>query len=47
MAWFAEPPAAAEMLLQRADAAMYHAKEAGKHRFALWTGDSDVPVVQT
>ena len=47
MAWFAEPPAAPEVLLQRADAAMYRAKEAGKHRFALWAGDSDVPVVQT
>jgi diguanylate cyclase (GGDEF)-like protein len=47
MAWFAEPPAAADILLQRADAAMYRAKEAGKHRFALWAGDSEVPIVQT
>jgi diguanylate cyclase (GGDEF)-like protein len=46
MAWFAEPPADAKVLLQRADSAMYRAKEAGKHRFALWTGDSDKPVVQ-
>jgi len=47
MAWFAEPPAAADTLLQRADAAMYRAKGAGKHRFALWAGDAEVPVVQT
>jgi diguanylate cyclase (GGDEF)-like protein len=46
MAWFAEPPADAKVLLQRADSAMYRAKEAGKHRFALWTADSDKPVVQ-
>jgi PleD family two-component response regulator len=32
-------------MLRRADAAMYSAKEAGKHRFALWTGDSENPAV--
>ena len=47
MAWFGEPPEDAKVLLQRADAAMYRAKEAGKHRFALWTGESAGPVVQT
>jgi diguanylate cyclase (GGDEF)-like protein len=45
MAWFAEPPDQAETMLRRADAAMYSAKEAGKHRFALWTGDSENPAV--
>ncbi|TMA25392.1 MAG: diguanylate cyclase [Deltaproteobacteria bacterium] len=47
MAWFAEPPESAELLLQRADAAMYSAKKEGKHRFALWEGDAEGPVVQS
>jgi diguanylate cyclase (GGDEF)-like protein len=47
MAWFAEPPESAELLLQRADAAMYRAKAEGKHRFALWAGDETGPVVQS
>jgi len=46
MAWFESPPDAAGLLLQRADGAMYQAKSAGKHRFALWSGDSDKPVLQ-
>jgi diguanylate cyclase (GGDEF)-like protein len=46
MAWFEAPPEKAEHLLQRADGAMYSAKSAGKHRFALWTGDADKPVLQ-
>jgi len=36
MAWYAAPPDDPEELLHRADAAMYQAKTAGKHRFALW-----------
>jgi diguanylate cyclase (GGDEF)-like protein len=46
MAWFEHPPATPELLLQRADGAMYEAKTAGKHRFALWAGDSERPVLQ-
>ncbi|HET7786001.1 MAG TPA: diguanylate cyclase [Myxococcales bacterium] len=47
MAWYETAPDQPEKLLQRADGAMYSAKSAGKHRFALWTGDSIKPVVQT
>jgi diguanylate cyclase (GGDEF)-like protein len=47
MAWFETAPDHPEKLLQRADGAMYSAKTAGKHRFALWTGDAAKPVVQT
>ena len=46
MAWFEHPPDGPELILQRADGAMYQAKMAGKHRFALWSGDSDRPVLQ-
>jgi PleD family two-component response regulator len=46
MAWYAAPPDDPEELLHRADAAMYQAKTAGKHRFALWAGDSDRPELQ-
>ena len=46
MAWYDDPPERPELLLQRADAAMYQAKSAGKHRFALWAADSDKPVLQ-
>ena len=47
MAWFDVPPDSAELLLQRADRAMYEAKLAGKHRFALWTAAAEKAVVQT
>ncbi len=47
MAWFETAPDHPEKLLQRADGAMYSAKSAGKHRFALWAGDAAKPVVQT
>ncbi len=47
MAWFASAPEAAEQLLDRADGAMYSAKSAGKHRFALWAGDAETPVLQS
>ncbi|HEY6907912.1 MAG TPA: diguanylate cyclase [Myxococcales bacterium] len=47
MAWYESAPDHPEKLLQRADGAMYSAKTAGKHRFALWTGDAAKPVVQT
>jgi diguanylate cyclase len=40
MAWFEVAPDAPEQLLDRADEAMYAAKAAGKHRFALWTASS-------
>ena len=46
MAWFELPPDHAEALLRRADGAMYQAKAAGKHRFALWTDDAERPVLQ-
>jgi diguanylate cyclase (GGDEF)-like protein len=46
MAWFDAAPEDAELLLQRADSAMYQAKSAGKHRFALWAGDAPHPEVQ-
>ncbi|TMA30573.1 MAG: GGDEF domain-containing protein [Deltaproteobacteria bacterium] len=46
MAWFEHAPEEPELLLQRADGAMYEAKTAGKHRFALWSGDADKPVLQ-
>jgi diguanylate cyclase (GGDEF)-like protein len=46
MAWFAAAPESAEQLLDRADGAMYEAKSAGKHRFALWTSDAESPVLQ-
>ncbi len=46
MALFDAPPEKAEDILRRADAAMYQAKSAGKHRFSLWTGDRTEPVLQ-
>ena len=46
MAWFDAAPDAPELLLDRADGAMYEAKSAGKHRFALWSGDSTRPELQ-
>jgi len=46
MAWFEAAPDAPEQLLDRADGAMYEAKSAGKHRFALWSGDAAKPVLQ-
>jgi diguanylate cyclase (GGDEF)-like protein len=46
MAWFDAAPDSAELLLDRADGAMYEAKSAGKHRFALWAGDSEKPELQ-
>jgi diguanylate cyclase (GGDEF)-like protein len=45
MAWFESAPDAPEQLLDRADGAMYEAKSAGKHRFALWAGDAEKPVL--
>jgi diguanylate cyclase (GGDEF)-like protein len=46
MAWFESAPEGPEQLLDRADSAMYEAKSAGKHRFALWASDSETPVLQ-
>ena len=46
MAFFEVPPERAEELLQRADAAMYQAKSAGKHRVSLWTGEQAKPILQ-
>ncbi len=46
MAHFDASPADAEEILQRADAAMYQAKSAGKHRFSLWAADARKPVLQ-
>ena len=46
MAWFDAPPESAEQILKTADAAMYEAKAAGKHRFALWTAAAAKAVVQ-
>ena len=46
MAWFEAAPDSPELLLERADGAMYEAKAAGKHRFALWATDSARPVLQ-
>ena len=46
MAWFDKAPEGPEQILQRADRAMYEAKSAGKHRFALWSDDSARPVLQ-
>lgn len=46
MAWFDAAPDHPQLLLQRADGAMYEAKSAGKHRFALWTSAADKPVLQ-
>jgi diguanylate cyclase len=46
MALFDAPPERAEEVLQRADAAMYQAKSAGKHRFSLWTPEAMKPVLQ-
>ena len=46
MSFFDSAPEGADLLLQRADAAMYQAKAAGKHRFALWTSDTDAPRLQ-
>ncbi len=47
MAWFDSAPDAPEILLDRADGAMYQAKSAGKHRFALWSGDAARPELQS
>jgi diguanylate cyclase (GGDEF)-like protein len=47
MAWFESAPDAPEELLDRADGAMYEAKSAGKHRFALWATDSERPLLQS
>ena len=47
MAWFENAPDAPEELLDRADGAMYSAKSAGKHRFALWAGNAERPVLQS
>ena len=46
MAWSDPPPEKPESLLQRADQAMYEAKSAGKHRFALWATGTDRPILQ-
>jgi diguanylate cyclase (GGDEF)-like protein len=46
MAWFDSAPEDPELLLERADGAMYEAKSAGKHRFALWTGGAAKPELQ-
>ena len=46
MAWFDSAPDQPERLLERADGAMYEAKSAGKHRFALWASDAQKPVLQ-
>ena len=46
MAWFETAPEAPEQLVDRADGAMYEAKSAGKHRFALWAGDAARPELQ-
>ncbi|HTO98235.1 MAG TPA: diguanylate cyclase [Myxococcales bacterium] len=47
MAWFESAPEDPEVLLERADGAMYEAKKAaGKHRFALWDGEGARPVLQ-
>ena len=46
MALFDVTPERAEEVLQRADAAMYQAKSAGKHRFSLWTRAASKPVLQ-
>jgi diguanylate cyclase (GGDEF)-like protein len=46
MAWFESAPDSAELLLDRADAAMYEAKSAGKHRFALWASDAAKPALK-
>jgi len=47
MAFFESAPESAEAVLHQADRAMYEAKSAGKHRFALWSSDSNQAVVQT
>ncbi len=47
MAWFEAAPESPELLLERADGAMYEAKAAGKHRFALWATNSERPVLQS
>ena len=46
MAWFDAPPDSAEQILKTADSAMYEAKLAGKHRFALWTSEAQKAVLQ-
>jgi diguanylate cyclase (GGDEF)-like protein len=46
MAWFDSAPESAERILKTADSAMYEAKSAGKHRFALWTESAQKAVLQ-
>ncbi len=46
MAWFDLPPEDPELILQRADSAMYEAKTSGKHRFVLWGADAGKPAAQ-
>lgn len=45
--WSDATPDGPEQLLQRADRAMYEAKSAGKHRFALWSSGDEKPVLQS
>ena len=46
MAFFEQAPERPELVLQRADGAMYQAKAAGKNRFSLWTSDSQTARLQ-